>query len=232
MMVLIIMNSTVIKLEYMDLNLENFKSILYKLSKNRPIFHSEADFQHELAFIMHKHGFTPRLEIPYSNLPLDKNNSIKIELDILLNKKIGVELKYKTQIFKCNFGEELFKLKNHGARNLGQFDFLDDIRRLEILKKNGIIEIGFAVLLTNDNLYWESTKRKNFSKDFSIEDGKKFIQNQNYNWIDNPKVSSFGKKRTSPFVPITFNRNFNITWYNYSVFSSKYGLFKFTMVEI
>jgi len=75
--------------------------LIKKLSENRPVFHSEFDFQHELAMLI-KTEWKPqkiRLEKPINLQDHIQDN--KLELDIFLevakNEKVGIELKYKTK---------------------------------------------------------------------------------------------------------------------------------------
>ena len=103
-------------------------------------------------------------------------------------------MKYKTAKLEC--GEIL--LHNHGAVDLGRFDFLWDVNRLELLvnndKKSSIEQAiyknkscsfecshlkrcdkGFAVLLTNEQKYWkENWVKETESSDCTIDNQFKF----------------------------------------------------------
>ena len=65
-------------------------NLIANLSKQRPIFHSEADFQHALAWQIHKTmpDCKIRLELPYRK---EKNWHLDIYLPI---QRIVIELKY------------------------------------------------------------------------------------------------------------------------------------------
>ena len=101
----------------------------------------------------------------------ENDNEKNIYTDLIIwNKNSGefipVELKYKTKNYCDLCGIQL--LKNHGARDLGRFDYLWDLQRIQILR-NGernycvspnlktMID-GFAIILTNDKDYWETTR--------------------------------------------------------------------------
>ena len=72
-------------------------NLMEDLSQHRPIFHSEADFQHALAWQIHKvmPNCEIRLEMPYR---VPQGNWY---LDIwLLTPRIAIELKYRTKKWK------------------------------------------------------------------------------------------------------------------------------------
>ena len=55
-------------------------------------------------------------------------------------------------------GEE-FRLRNQDARDAGRYDFCLDIARVEGIVDAGKANDGYAILLTNDHLYWNRPKR-------------------------------------------------------------------------
>ena len=88
----------------------NMKSILKLLSDQRPIFHSEADFQHLLAWEIREHY--PDCKIRLETKIHGKNT--KVYLDILVDykgKKYAIELKYKTLSFDYVIDGEEFSLQ-------------------------------------------------------------------------------------------------------------------------
>lgn len=108
--------------------------IMNNLCAQRPIFHSEADFQHSLAWEIHKSlpDSSIRLEIPWSNE--DKQNHLDIWV-ASSDVKIAIELKYKTRGLQALVNGELFSLKDQSAQDLGRYDFLKDVMRLEQLTR-------------------------------------------------------------------------------------------------
>ena len=211
-----------------------FQSIISDLTKIRGIFHSEADFQHSLGLLLSKkYNFQVRLETPFELPHYDResNKKLKVELDIFIPKeKIGIELKYKTKEGIFEKHGETFKLKQHGAQNLGRFDYFDDIRRLQFLKKHGIIEKGYAVFLTNDPLYWKPIKGKNFSSNFSMENERIIESNTKLGWTGNPSEGSVTKKRLFPNNPIILDNKHQLKWYEFSKLSGV--SFKYLIIEI
>jgi hypothetical protein len=54
---------------------------------------------------------------------------------------------------------EKFSLTTDGARDIGSYDFFKDIARLERYVSAEDNTMGYALLLTNDDLYWKESIR-------------------------------------------------------------------------
>lgn len=130
----------------------DLNAILNSLAQQRPVFHSEADFQHALAWKIQKHlpDAAVRLEYPISN----QNSRRYLDIYITqLRRPVAIELKYKTRAVTVQIGSEKFTLKNQSAQDIGRYDFIKDIYRLEQMLKADQKGIGYAILLTNDSAY-------------------------------------------------------------------------------
>lgn len=82
-------------------------------------------------------------------------------MDVLVNDAgvtFAIELKYKTKKFDTVFGAEEFHLRNHGAQDIGRYDFIKDIVRLEHFVTANAGSVGYAIFLTNDEAYWKDSK--------------------------------------------------------------------------
>ncbi len=146
----------------------NIQEILITSLKDRNIFHSEADFQHHLAWHIHTELQNPQLRLEY---PLSKNGSNRWEYcDIVLKSpcNIGIELKYKTKRFTTKIEGESFELKDQSAQDTGRYDFLKDVQRLETWCIEKRIDFGCAIILTNDSSYWSESEKDTVDKDFRI----------------------------------------------------------------
>lgn len=214
----------------MDIN--QVQNYINTLSKQRPVFHSEADFQLSFGNLL-SNSFKVRLERPFLNIPFNHNPKLlipKMELDIFLPKKmVGIELKYKTIKGDFTIDGENYNLKNHGAQNLGRFDFFEDIRRLQCLKKRDIIKSGFVVFLTNDHLYWNKITRINFSIQFDMSE-KVIPSKTHLNWERNPSVGSVTSKRMGNHIPILIEDEISLKWREYSTVGNM--IFNFLLVEV
>ncbi len=167
-----------------------------ELAMKRPVFHSEADFQHAFAWQLHEHHPNANIRLEY---PIEG-----MHLDILLTTadvNLAIELKYKTRGQETSHQEEIFYLKNHIAHGWGRYDYLKDITRLESLKKNQKIIEGYAILLTNDGHYWEKGSGNTGDRYFYIHDTQNL--NGDLGWYGN--LSKGTTKGRTAILSITGN---------------------------
>lgn len=204
----------------------DINSLLKKLSEQRPIFHSEADFQHSLAWELHKKlpNLNIRLEYP---IPIHDS---RVYLDILATTptdSVAIELKYKTRKITVNENKEQFELKNQGAQDIGRYDFIKDICRLEQLISIHPHSIGYAILLTNDSAYWTSPNKTNtVDRNFKLHNGK--ILQGALDWESAGKGTTKGREKA-----LSLNGKYNLQWQNYSTVKSKnYNCFRYLFVTI
>ena len=225
-----------------------------KLSEERPLFHSEADFQFALALMIKEH---------YQEKYKDKEIEIRLERCVVIEKdkkgkprswyidiwvELGgkiypIELKYKTRGQEDKMQEvkdEKYRLKNQGANDVGRFDYLWDIHRIEQiskLAKSDEVKFreevgeefgeGYAIILTNDHLYWKPpTNEPNTScKDFRIHEGETIEGKMRWTELrgdeevkrekNNKKYKAPGKKRSRD-EEIELKGKYTITWTDYS----------------
>ena len=96
-----------------ELAMLNLPSILAELAAYRPVFYSEADFQHALAWAVHKSQ-------PDASIRLEKRiagQEAPVYLDLLIRSAQGefaLELKYKTRAFSITHQDENFDLRTQG----------------------------------------------------------------------------------------------------------------------
>lgn len=199
--------------------------ILKELSNERPIFHSEADFQHALAWQIH-------LIYPKSNIRIEKrfiaepNNKVYIDIIVFNDKKaIAIELKYKTKNLRFTSPSktcENFILKSHDAPDFGRYDFLKDISRIEFLKSKKMVDYGYAIFLTNDSEYWNVPKNYNTQdKQFRIHEKCKLHgilewEKKNNVSEDSTNMKSEKKKKSSRDDSIILKSNYTMNWKLYS----------------
>ena len=155
----------------------DMEKIIEKLQGKRQIFCSEADFQLEMAWVIKERYRDAKVRLEYVPAFDDK-----MHIDILVfisNEWIPIELKYKTKNSKKEkmtdqITQEVFNLKNQGAKDIGCYLYLKDIMRIESIKqevKNNFEE-GYAVFLTNDKTYLKSPQNNDcVYKDFSLQHG-------------------------------------------------------------
>lgn len=102
--------------------------ILSNLKLKRPVFCSEADFQHSFAWEAH-------LLYPNAKVYLEYNNPIipqKMYIDlwfVIDGKNYAIELKYKTR--KLDLVKEFgFLLGEQSSQDTSRYDYLKDMERL------------------------------------------------------------------------------------------------------
>lgn len=111
------------------------KETLRTLAPTRPIFHSEADFQHALAW--HIHNRHPELKVRLEYRPAIVGR--KVHIDIWLEREgsvYAIELKYKTRRLSTSVHGESFDLLNHSAHDCARYDVCKDVSRVESLSQS------------------------------------------------------------------------------------------------
>ena len=183
---------------------------LEQLRNTRPVFHSEADFQHTLAWAIHR--MTPetsiRLEVPRHA------NDLRMTVDIVCfrpGETHYIELKYKTVALATCWADETFEIRGHGAQDLGRYDFLKDIHRLESLVSGNPSATGQAVLLTNDGNYWRAPRDPGVGYgQFSLDQGRRL--HGTLAWGDRAGPGT----RKGREAPIELGGSYSLDWQDYS----------------
>jgi hypothetical protein len=194
-------------------------AVLSDLATRRPVFHSEADFQHELAWEIHtkyaRQGVQLRLEYP-----LAKVGTIDIWAR-MGSRTYAIELKYKKERFHGDVGSEQFSFNTDGAHPLTRYDAFLDMGRVERACTRGA-DCGYALFLTNDSLYWRREATKG-SRSFSMHDGREITPGI-LSW---PKTAlKFIEARPAP---IQVQRNTKLEWHPYSQISSLETEFRYLL---
>ena len=188
----------------------NMVEIMQKLSRERPIFHSEADFQHALAWQIHLESLRSRIRLEY---PLDHEESG--HLDIVLfeeDREVALELKYKKHRFLAFIQKEIFSLRTDSAEDTGRYDFLQDVQRLEKFVSDRRNASGYAILLTNDSLYWKASPRETISDAFRVTEGRKITGT--LSWSARAGKGTTKDRQSS----ITLRGIYDCEWRDYSEF--------------
>lgn len=219
--------------------------IIDSLGKAGKIYENEVQFQFDLAWEIRK--------LFVCTVYLEELTSVvggkKSYTDIVLDDgkiRIAIELKYKT----AKLQDGTHYLKEQGATDLGRYDYLRDIHRLEELVGTTSIFVperkkidlfrkcdkGFAVFLTNDEAYW---KNHNWTKgnkpayaDFCFEDGGSPIVGKKHVWgLPTPP---------SPYRPhdVELHKDYDYEWRDYAKVIDnngncmKNGHFRYVAVEV
>ena len=206
------------------------------LACTRRVFHSEADFQHALAWHIHEVIPDCRVRLEFKPFPCEK-----LYLDIWLpDAGVAIELKYKTRKVKLTPDNEVFSLRDQAAQDCGRYDFIQDVRRLERVMDDSAIpakaipaKVGFAVFLTNDPLYWkcpgavDTAPGKEPTNDhaFRIHEGREL--GDKLDWRSPPAETDPRKD------PISLRGKYPLTWRDYRFLENcAGGLFRFLLVQV
>lgn len=196
---------------------KNIEETLLRLTLQRPIFHSEADFQHALAWSIHQSdpNTVIRLELPFRT----EESSEYLDLQVVNGaQSFAVELKYKTRRLTHTHAGEQFNLKQQGAQDLGRYDFLADVGRLERFVAAKRATAGCAILVTNDTSYWsEPARTGTVDQMFRLNEGRKIYGS--LNWLDHASAGTMRSREN----PITLTGKYTAEWRPFSYPSKQPG---------
>lgn len=183
--------------------------VMTQLAVERPLFHSEADFQHALAWAIHRRmqDADVRLELPHA-LP---HRAIHLDLWVRHgDTALAIELKYPTRAFVADIGGEEFALKNHAAQDLLRHDFIKDIQRVEqiVAGRDGVT--GYAILLTNDPLIWRRGKESSIDAAFHLWEGRTL--SGTVGWTERAGAGTTKGRET----PLRLHGTYDLHWRDYS----------------
>ena len=202
-------------------------SLMGSLADTRKVFHSEADFQHALAWHIHQAMPESQVKLEVDVLQVEHQRRF---LDIWLPLEgIAMELKYKTRGLELEQDDESFILRDQSAQDQGRYDFLRDIQRLELMRsKLEQCKAGYAVLLTNDSSYWKVPMyRDTVDADFRVHEGR--AVSGALAWAASAAPGT-GRGRESP---IQIRGSYSLRWQDYSSFPGKaYGSFRYLAVSV
>ena len=179
------------------LDKEWMTDVIRELSKRRPVFYSEADFQFELAW---------ELKVKLDQVP--GNFQIRLEYPVIIagrrsyvdivvingDELIPVELKYKTRKSQYEIkNEPRFDLKQQSAQDISRYLFWKDVYRVESLASTLIDGRkrwgkGFAIFLTNDASFWLRDGVGTIFEMYSMAPGYKVSGELNWNYNDSDRL--------------------------------------------
>ncbi len=214
------------------MNVKGFKQSLCRalaqLAERRPVFHSEADFQYELAHQLHT--VESSLEIRLER-PIRSEGARTFNVDMMIRQSgcwYVIELKYLTAALTHTYLGEEFLLRSHSARDLGRYDLLKDISRIETIVDRGQATAGFSITVTNDKALWTAAQRSDLiDMEFHLHEGR--VLEGQLAWSEHAGLGT----REHRQAPVFLRNQYQVNWSEYSqVPTERNGMFRFLMFDI
>lgn len=200
--------------------------LIESLARQRPVFHSEADFQHAFAWtIQTAHpAARMRLERPF------RTDAGAINLDLLvtlLSERVAIELKYLTRRLAITVEGEAFELQQHSAHPLRRHDVWKDVARLEALVQAGAATAGYAIVVSNDPAYWNAGRGQGIDTAFRLDEGRRVGQ-ANLTWETHAGPGTVKNREE----PISIAGCYTLRWQPYSRLSDGAGEFRCLILSV
>jgi hypothetical protein len=196
------------------------------LRQRRPVFHSEADFQHALAWSAHQSN-------PSLRVRLETRPAPGMRLDLLLSKPnidehLALELKYLTAAWAGVVENERFTLVNQAAQDIRAYDVVKDVKRVEQFVSQPHWS-GAVLVLTNDPGYWSrpSHGRATNADAFRIYEGQRI--NGRRSWGPNNTGAGTMKGR---HTAIEVHGDYTCGWSDYSSLPGPRGRFRLLTIPV
>ena len=199
--------------------------VMIELAHRRPVFHSEADFQHAFAWRIHRIMSDGNARLEYKPFP---NEPMYLDL-WLPGIGVTVELKYFTRKLEREHNGESFALRDQRAQDIRRYDFIKDIQRLErVSKERREVRAGFAVLLTNDPSYWQQSSRPGtVDAAFRLHDGR-WITGE-LAWTERAAAGTTKGREE----PLRLDSSYELQWRDYAdIGGASHGQFRYLAVQI
>ena len=206
-------------------------STLRTLAATRPIFHSEADLQHALAW-------TIATTHPQAHVRLETRPAPGVHLDLfvadpLAGHRHAIEIKYPTAAWTGtvpgdNSGPlEEFNLRAHGAQDLTGYDCVKDLVRLERCTHTGYATTGTLVVLTNDASLWRAPQhgRATNAAAFRLHEGTVLAGART--WGPNTGGTSRGRE-----AALDLHGTYTCRWTDYATLPGPRGQFRSLILPI
>lgn len=207
----------------------DIQEIMRRLATSRPVFHSEADFQHAFAWTVRELHPSAGVRLEYK--PAITGPRPEIDIWLRLGERIvAVELKYLTSKLEAVIGGEEFRLAHQSAMPVRRYDCVADIERLErvvdAFQNQGPIE-GHAVLLTNTRQCWlGGSDAGTIDAAFRLPEGRRL--SGSLVWGER---AAAGTKRNREHA-VRLKGTYIATWREYSTVPGTNGTFRYLLNSV
>jgi hypothetical protein len=196
------------------------------LRESRPVFHSEADFQHALAWAAHQSD-------PSLRVRLETRPEPGMRLDLLISRPavsehLALELKYLTAAWDGTAGGERFTLLSQGAQDIRAYEVVKDIRRVERLVDARPGWSGAVLVLADDPSYWSRPAHGQATNAdaFRIYDQQSLSGSRSWGPVTGPGTM---RKREEA---IELRGAYTCRWGDYSSLAGRAGKFRLLTIPV
>lgn len=205
-------------------------NVIAVLAVQRPVFHSEADFQHGLAWQLHTEAPAAPVRLEYRPLA-DRRMYLDIWM-VTSEETLAIEVKYPTRATVLHVNDEKYELQNQAAHDSHHYDFWKDLARLEEVVQAYVSDHavrGYAVLLTNDSVYWKPPRKPDVADAaFRIHEGRT-VSHETLSWSSRAAPGTTKDREQ----PVSVRGDYRMTWQDFSWPSrDRHGRFRFLMIEV
>lgn len=194
------------------------------LAAKRPVFHSEADFQHALAWQIQLDHPDARIRLETRPLP---GRPVYLDMAVAVNgRRIAVELKYLVKAVLADIDGEHFELRPQSAQDVRRYDVIKDVCRLEEIVACGAADAGVMVALTNDPSYWSPGRVGTVDAAFRLHEGQ--VLSGELGWAAHAGAGTTDKRTAMLAVAGTYP----LAWCDYSDLGGRAGRFRSLIIEI
>lgn len=187
----------------------DMNAVMETLAQSRPVFYSESDFKHALSWQFQQTDPSLRIRQEVGNL-IDGPDRRYVDI-WLPDSGTVIELKYLTRTGVIVQGDEEFRLRDQSAQDLGRYGVCLDIARLEGIVDNGRAREGYAILLTNDHLYWNPPNKVDGNDaEFVLHQDREIAGK--LSWGPRTSVSTLKGRET----PLEIRGRYRAQWREYS----------------
>ncbi len=204
----------------------SLREVLSRLSQERPVFHSEADFQQ--AFAWHLHLLAPTLNVRLETRPAPGMRLDLLASDRERSRHTAIEFKYLTKRWEGEVNGERFELKDQGAQDISGYDVVKDVCRVEQFTDHRSEWNGAVICLSNDPYYWRpSTHERPTNADaFRLTDGTVLRGVRAWGPLTGAGTKAGRDRDLHP------RRAYGLSWSAYSLIPGARGEFRVLIVPI
>ena len=206
----------------------DIESLLETLRTQRPIFHSERDFQCSLAELMRDKGYSNvNLEVPGYDDLIGYIGEKNRRVDIVADGRVAIELKFPPAPLSVTCNGDDFHLKGSKSVIKGRYRFWKDLWRVEQLVNNGVVKTGYAITITNRD-YWSPKKKEDWLSDFATENGRRLSGSVKLR----PELGGSRKILSEMKKDIfEFKYHYEVNWATWSNFGCPSGDFRYACMK-